>query len=128
MRSDSADQKKDRHGMVNMYFLRKSCSTFLWKLDLRPSCWSRKLSRAQLLRFGRGDHQRHPDPTTAPRQVAGLSSVAGRCVFGIVNRPSYYLGAGPVSLRCSARNMTWYLSNREWNSSCYVLISFDIVQ
>ena len=24
-------------------------------------------------------------PATAPRQVAGLSSVVGRCVFGIVN-------------------------------------------
>ena len=48
---------------------------------------SQKLSRAQLLRFGRGDHQRHP--ATAPRQVAGLSSVVGRCVFGIVNRPLF---------------------------------------
>ena len=25
----------------------------------------------------------------------------------------YYLVAGPVSLRCSAWNMTWYLSNKE---------------
>ena len=50
------------------------------------SCrWSQKLGRAQRLRFGRGDHQRHSP--TAPRQVAGLSSVVGRCVFGIVNRP-----------------------------------------
>ena len=31
-------------------------------------------------------------PATAPRQVAGLSSVVGRCVFGIVNRPLPALG------------------------------------
>ena len=37
LRSGSADHQKDRHGMVNMYFLRKSCATFLWKLGLRHS-------------------------------------------------------------------------------------------
>ena len=31
-------------------------------------------------------------PATTPRQVAGLSSVAGRCVFGIVNRPLHRSG------------------------------------
>ena len=88
MRSDSADQKKDRHGYGEHVVPAKIMlynTTFLWKLGLRPSRWSQKLSRAQLLRFGRGDHQRHP--ATALQQVAGLSSVIGRCVFGIVNRP-----------------------------------------
>ena len=42
---------------------------------------SQKLSRAQLLRFGRGDHQRHPARATAPRQVAGLSSVVAFLVL-----------------------------------------------
>ena len=58
------------------------------ELGLRRCRRSQKLSRAELLRFGRGDHRRHP--ATAPRQVAGLSSVVGRCVFGIVNRPLEY--------------------------------------
>ena len=85
MRSNSAHQKKDRHGMVNMYYVVPAKIMLYISMETGPATLSpvaevEPCSTSAFWSRRPPVHRRHP--ATAPRQVAGLSSVVGRCVFG----------------------------------------------